>query len=163
MDCIRDQRAHEIKMRVTIAASGQGRWREELEFPADCKASDFLPVLVVLDPTPNDKLAELSGKFVDEGGEVYIGGTAWKYLHSLAGGTMAQFLERYVHEPLQAVLAALPDTPEELPELRLKMERERFIASLQDGTYLVKRTPRPEEGSDPDGLPDDVDEEVPGP
>ena len=34
---------------MTIAASGQGRWKEELDFPADCKASGYVPVLVVLD------------------------------------------------------------------------------------------------------------------
>ena len=35
VDCIReiDKRAYEIKLRVTIAASGQGRWREESIFP----------------------------------------------------------------------------------------------------------------------------------
>jgi hypothetical protein len=37
VDCIRERHAYEIKIRVTIAASGQGRWREELEFPIDCR------------------------------------------------------------------------------------------------------------------------------
>ena len=78
VDCIRDKKAHEIKLRVTMAASGQGRWSEELEFPADCKASGFTPVLVVLDPTPNDKLDELSTRFRDNAGEVHIQGRRTK-------------------------------------------------------------------------------------
>ena len=61
VDCIRavGKEAYEIKLRVTTAASGQGRWPEELDFPTDCQASGYRPVLVVLDPTPNSKLAEL--------------------------------------------------------------------------------------------------------
>ena len=32
VDCVRDSDAYEFKMRVTIAASGQGRWQEEVIF-----------------------------------------------------------------------------------------------------------------------------------
>lgn len=163
IDCIRDQRAHEIKLRVTIAASGQGRWREELEFPVDCKASGYIPVLVVLDPTPNAKLDELRAKFVAERGEVHIGDAAWQYLHSLAGKTMTKFLELYVHVPLQAVLSAMPPTAEEMPELNLIMQREKFTASLLGELLTVSRAAQPEEASEPDALPDDVDEGIPGP
>lgn len=42
VDCVLDQKAYEIKIRVTIAASGQGRWREELEFPQDCQTSGYM-------------------------------------------------------------------------------------------------------------------------
>ena len=59
VDCIRDNRAYEFKLRVTIAASGQERWREELEFPQDCRNSGYVPVLLVLDSTPNPKLGKL--------------------------------------------------------------------------------------------------------
>lgn len=76
VDCIRGDRAYEFKIRVTIAASGQGRWAEELEFPVDCRQSGFVPVLVVLDPTTNPKLTELAKTFRDNGGEVYIGSQA---------------------------------------------------------------------------------------
>ena len=104
VDCIRDDRAHEFKIRVTSAASGQGRWREELDFPADCGGSGYIPILVVLDPTPNPKLAELRRKFLASGGEVFVGSEAWQYLESLAGPTMSRFLENYVHRPVQALL-----------------------------------------------------------
>jgi len=80
VDCIRDRRAYEFKMRVTIAASGQGRWGEELQFPKECRLANFVPVLVVLDATANPKLAELSRVFIAEGGEVYAGDDAWTHL-----------------------------------------------------------------------------------
>jgi hypothetical protein len=162
VDCIRDKRAHEIKLRVTIAASGQGRWKEEMEFPADCKGSGYVPVLVVLDPTPNPKLEELKAKFLADGGEEYVGERAWGYLRSLAGATMTMFLERYVHEPLNAVLAEAPAALEELPDLLLKMKSDQFSATLGGETLTVRRDARPEEAADPDTLPEDVDEEVPG-
>jgi hypothetical protein len=162
VDCVLGKKAHEIKMRVTIAASGQGRWKEELDFPSDCKASGYTPVLVVLDPTPNPKLAELQAKFSTEGGQAHVGEGAWTYLRSLAGPTMSRFLDQYVQAPLQAVLDEVPADPEELPELRLKMERDQFTASLLGESLVVRRTPRPEEASEPDAMPDDADEEVPG-
>ncbi len=162
VDCVLGKKAHEIKMRVTIAASGQGRWKEELDFPSDCKASGYTPVLVVLDPTPNPKLTELQAKFLAEGGEPHIGDQAWAYLRSLAGPTMSRFLEHYVHTPLQAVLAEVPASPEELPDLLLKMEREKFTASISGESLVIRRTPRPEEASEPDVMPEDADEEVPG-
>ncbi len=162
VDCIRDKRAHEIKLRVTIAASGQGRWKEELAFPADCKASGYVPVLVVLDSTPNAKLDELKAKFVAEGGEEYVGEAAWEYLRSLAGPTMTRFLEKYVHEPLQAVLAEAPTALEELPDLLLQMKRDQFSATLAGENLTVRREAKPEEASEPDELPEDADEGVPG-
>jgi hypothetical protein len=162
VDCVLGMKAHEIKMRVTIAASGQGRWKEELDFPSDCKASGYTPVLVVLDPTPNPKLTELQLKFITEGGEAHVGEIAWAYLRSLAGATMSCFLDKYVHLPLQAVLAEMPTTPEELPTLLLKMEQQQFTASLLGESLVVTRTPRPEEALGPDAMPEDADEEVPG-
>ena len=162
VDCVLGKKAHELKLRVTIAASGQGRWREELDFPSDCNASGYTPVLVVLDPTSNPKLTELQNKFLGEGGEVYVGHQAWTYLVSLAGTTMSRFLDQYVHLPLQGVLAAMPADQEELPDMLLTMSREEFSVSISGESFVVKRKPRLEEASPPDSMPDDVDEEVPG-
>lgn len=50
VDCVDGKTAYEFKMRVTIAASGQGRFQEELDFAKDCKESGYTPVLLVLDP-----------------------------------------------------------------------------------------------------------------
>lgn len=162
VDCILGKKAHEIKMRVTIAASGQGRWKEELDFPVDCRDSGYTPVLVALDPTPNPKLSELQAKFRAEGGEAHVGERAWEYLRSLAGPTMSRFLDQYVQTPLQAVLAEVPTTSEELPELLLRMDHERFTAILLGESLVIRRTPHPEEATEPDAMPEDADEEGPG-
>ena len=120
MDCVVDRDAYEFKIRVTIAASGQGRWGEEIAFPEDCAASGFRPILVVLDPTPNQRLTDLANAFRAANGLVYIGDDAWAHLEGRAGPTMAVFLENYVrkpvadigdrmHAPLNMTLAARPD------------------------------------------------------
>jgi len=164
VDCIRpDSKAYEIKIRVTIAASGQGRWKEELEFPSDCKASGYLPVLVVLDPTPNPKLAELERRFFAEGGEVYIGENAWQHFRSLAGSTMSRFIELYVHESVASLLAEMPKSPEDIPDMILSMGPKELRISLAGEVLIIRRDPQAAEASEADRLPDDVDEQVPGP
>ena len=87
-------KAYEFKIRVPIASSGQGRWQEELDFPVDCKKSGFTPILIVLDATPNPKLQQLEQTFLVHGGETYTGADAWAHLDSVAGPTMALFLEK---------------------------------------------------------------------
>ena len=146
VDCLRENRAYEIKIRMTIAASGQGRWGEELEFPQDCRQSGYVPVLVVLDPTPSPKLDELRTAFLDAGGEVYIGPDAWTHLGELAGRTMARFLEKYVHEPLQALLA---EEPTELPDLLMAMGPERLTVRMGDEEFSIARAPQARDDEDP--------------
>ena len=53
------QTVYELKMRMTIAASGQGRFSEELSFAKETKVAGLKPVLIVFDPTPSNRLAEL--------------------------------------------------------------------------------------------------------
>ena len=164
VDCIRpDGRAYEIKIRVTIAASGQGRWREELDFPTDCKASGYTPVLVVLDPTPNVKLQELKKSFLAVGGEVFIGEAAWEHLRSLAGATMSKFLEIYVHQPIQALLSEVPKKGEAMAEISFFMTEQKLEIKVGTETYSLNRTPLASEASEEDSLPEDVDEQTPGP
>jgi hypothetical protein len=100
VDCVVDRDAYEFKIRVTIAASGQGRWGEELAFPRDCAASGFRPILVVLDPTPNHRLTDLTLAFRASNGLVYIGDDAWAHLEGRAGPVMAVFLENYIRQPV---------------------------------------------------------------
>ena len=95
--------AYELKLRVTIAASGQGRFAEELSFPADCLSSGATPVLVVLDPTENEKLTALQKAYRDAGGEAYVGDAAWNHLEDEAGATMAKFIERYIRVPVSTI------------------------------------------------------------
>ncbi|GAG76238.1 unnamed protein product, partial [marine sediment metagenome] len=68
VDCIYDDFAYEFKMRVTIAASGQGRFKEELSYAEDCKSSGYKPVLIVLDPTPSARLDELIKEYEEYNG-----------------------------------------------------------------------------------------------
>lgn len=156
VDCLRENRAYEIKIRMTIAASGQGRWGEELEFPEDCRQSGYVPVLVVLDPTPSPKLDTLRTAFPSAGGDVYVGTEAWAHLEELAGPTMARFLERYVHVPLHALLA---EQPSELPDLGLAMGPELLTVRVGEEEFSVPRAPQVED-DDEVPLPDDVDEHV---
>jgi hypothetical protein len=160
VDCIRETRAYELKLRVTIAASGQGRWGEELEFPNDCKESGYTPVLVVLDPTPNAKLAELRNAFLRADGEVYIGQNAWDHLKAAAGSTMARFLELYVHMPIQSLLK---EAPEQLPEILFKMDEENLTITIGKEMLKIQRAAVTIDTSEQEELPDDVDEHIPGP
>lgn len=103
VDCIVDRTAYEFKLRVTIAASGQGRFGEELDFAEDCRRSGYKPVLLVLDPTPSHRLGDLAGEYARVGGEAFIGDQAWMHLESQAGPTMATFVEKYVRRPIAEV------------------------------------------------------------
>ena len=160
VDCILDKKAYEIKIRVTIAASGQGRWGEELEFPKDCQASGYLPVLVVLDPTPNPKLEELYLAFIRAGGEAYIGNEAWQHLASEAGPTMARFLEIYIHSPLQSLVEAIPN---QLPDLRLHVEAGKIILEIGAEYFVIHRSKVDKIIAEPEELPEDIDESGPTP
>jgi hypothetical protein len=158
VDCIREKKVYEIKLRVTIAASGQGRWKEELDFPIDCRQSGFAPVLVVLDSTPNDKLAQLGKAFLAQNGEVYIGDAAWGHLDSVAGQTMAKFLDKYVRDPLKRLLK---EVPAQLPKLTAEMQAQNITISVGNESMTVQRTPLPEAASDEDEMPEDVTDQLP--
>ena len=158
VDCIKDGRAYEFKLRVTIAASGQGRWREELDFPQDCRESGFVPVLVVLDSTPNPKILELVEAFEAEKGETYIGRAAWERLNEMAGPIMAVFLKRYVRDPVETVLQSVPDS---LPDLSIGRRGDGIVMGIGGESFRIARSDA-QVGSRP-RLPDDVDEEASGP
>lgn len=159
VDCIRANFAYEIKIRVSIAASGQGRWQEELDFPEDCIVSGYCPVLLVLDPTPNPKLDELIRAFQSAGGKTYVGEAAWKHLEDAAGDTMRIFLEKYVKAPIQSMLTA---TPAVLPSLTLNMSESAFSVGLFGHEYTFPRAASNHCGTPKANLPDDIDEESPG-
>ena len=163
VDCILNKKAYEIKLRVTIAASGQGRWREELDFPIDCRKSGFSPVLVVLDPTPNPKLQELSQAFIAQKGKVFTGEAAWKHLDSLAGRTMATFLDRYVRLPLQRLLKESPDRTQ-LPDLTVRMQNDQIHLLIEDERLVIERTIAADATDDDvsaDPIPDDASDALP--
>jgi hypothetical protein len=156
VDCILGKDAYEIKLRVTIAASGQGRWSEELEFPVDCKASGYRPVLVVLDATENPKLTALVEAFKEAGGKAYVGADAWAHLEKRAGTTMGQFLERYVRTSIEDLIA-VADQP--LPELRVREEAQTVYIAVGEEEFAIARDPSGDDEATL--LPDDVDDEMP--
>jgi hypothetical protein len=159
VDCIRDMNAYEFKIRVTIASSGQGRWQEELDFPVDCRQSGYTPVLVVLDATPNPKLAQLEAAFLQQRGEVYTGTAAWQHLDSLAGPTMALFLEKYVRDPIQSLLG---DVTDDLPDFAAMMRDGEITLTVAGESLSIQRSPDKGELENGD-LPEDVTDQIPGP
>ncbi|MBU4270666.1 MAG: restriction endonuclease [Planctomycetes bacterium] len=159
VDCIRQQKAYEFKIRVTIASSGQGRWQEELDFPVDCRQSRYTPVLVVLDATPNPKLDQLEAAFLRQQGEVYKGESAWEHLESVAGPTMGLFLEKYVRDPIQALLNKVSDC---LPEFVARMDKDGITLSVAGESMLIRRTLGAAD-DEVQELPDDASDQIPGP
>jgi hypothetical protein len=159
VDCVREKDAYEFKIRLTIAASGQGRWAEELDFPPDCRASGYRPILVVLDPTPNPRLTELQEVFRADGGEAYIGDAAWQHLETEAGDVMGRFLEQYVRRPIQALLAVAPRS---LPPLTATNREHSIDITIGNDLVQIMRSHDTVTGDDDDEMPDDIDEQVPG-
>ncbi len=138
--------AYELKLRVTIAASGQGRFGEELSFARDCRSSGAKPILVVLDPTENDKLTGLQAAYRDAGGAAYVGDAAWSHLEDEAGATMASFIERYVRVPVASVSSfenAIEDDSANrsriLQDLRVKLEGNELTISLGEHQRRIER------------------------
>lgn len=159
VDCLREKDAYEFKIRLTIAASGQGRWAQELGFPADCQASGFRPILVVLDPTPNARLTELQDVFRALGGEAYIGDAAWDHLEAEAGDVMGHFLEQYVRQPIQALLSSAPAT---LPQLTATDHGNSLDIQVGDDLIHIVRSPENDTADHDDEIPDDVDDQAAG-
>ena len=138
LDCLRGTTAYEVKVRVTIAASGQGRWQEELSFPDDCQASGYEPVLIVFDGTDNPKLSELREAFTNHGGQAHVGQGAWEYLNSEAGPTMSTFLEKYIRSPLTDLLDRTP-AEGDLPPVSILLRPDRVDIGVGKTTTRVDR------------------------
>jgi hypothetical protein len=136
--------AYEFKLRVTIAASGQGRFGEELSFPRECQAAKITPILVVLDPTPSNRLSELSAAFIQSGGRVYIGDAAWRHLEEQAGAIMANFIDNYIKPPLAAINEF--DT-NSLSPIKFTWENERIVIANEESEYIIKRNPNAPEAT----------------
>lgn len=128
--------AYEFKLRVTIAASGQGRFSEELSFPYECKIAGLKPVLLVLDPTPSSRLEELERAYFAADGEAYHGEEAWKKMEAAAGSTMATFIEKYIRPPLERVESFDQSLP---AEVTIKAERNNIVITSGSMTYSINR------------------------
>ncbi|MEY8198041.1 MAG: hypothetical protein RPS47_02245 [Colwellia sp.] len=139
IDCLvpTNNRTYELKLRVTIAASGQGRFGEELSFPVESQAAGFTPVLLVLDPTPSSRLTELSAKFLESGGEFYQGEEAWEHMEQEAGAVVSIFIENYIKPAIQDIEEV------EMPVLQsinLSWSEQAVEISSEETSYLVTRT-----------------------
>ncbi len=138
IDCYdgENQLAYEFKLRVTVAASGQGRFAEELSFPREARAAGLTPVLIVLDPTPSPRLEELVAAFMAKDGKCYVGSEAWTHMESKAGKTMAFFLGRYIRPPLMEMAIHEDAGP---ADIRLSWTRDEIHVR---GTEASIRIPR---------------------
>ena len=128
--------AYEFKLRVTIAASGQGRFSEELSFPRECKAAGFTPALLVLDPTLSPRLIELSEEFINADGMAMAGEEAWEHIEDNAGQILSTFVTKYIRPAIDAI-----GVIDNRPPLSLKLswsEKSISIAS-ENAKYEIRR------------------------
>lgn len=128
--------AYEFKIRVTIAASGQGRFGEELSFPKECKAAGIIPVLIVLDPSPSNRLTELAQVFKNNKGLVFIGEQAWQHLEEKSGKIMSHFIDNYIKPPLKTINAF--DTSK-LSSIKLTWDDDKIIIQGDTKKYHIDR------------------------
>jgi hypothetical protein len=127
---------YELKLRVTIAASGQGRFGEELSFAEESKAAGYKPVLLVLDPTESSRLKELSKKFIECGGDFYHGEDAWRHMEEEAGETISVFVEKYIQPAIANVNALDLSSPE---SLSIEWKEGQVTISLSEKNYVISR------------------------
>lgn len=116
VDCYIEEtkEVYELKMRVTIAASGQGRFKEELSFPYEAKESGMIPILVVFDETESALLTKLKAQFKRYGGKCFVGQEAWNMLYEKAGKEMSLFIRKYIYPPVQAMGKFIDSNPKSI-------------------------------------------------
>lgn len=139
IDCyIRDAaEVYELKLRVSIAASGQGRFAEELSFPYEASVAGLKPILVVFDSTPSPLLEKLSAEYMSHGGSVAIGDAAWAKLAERAGAGMEVFIEKYIKPPIQKMRHGQRVLP---ADIHLSVsQREMSISNGAGGSYTIPR------------------------
>ncbi len=128
--------AYEFKIRVTIAASGQGRFGEELSFPKECRAAGITPILIVLNPTSSNRLTELSQVFKNNKGIVHVGEQAWKHLEDKTGKIMSHFIDNYIKPPLKA---GNEFDAAKLSSIKLTWDNDKIIIQGDTKKYRIER------------------------
>ena len=128
---------YEFKLRVTIAASGQGRFGEELSFPVESQAAGYRPILIILDPSPSTRLTELSQNFIRCGGEFYQGEAAWAHLEQQSGRVISIFIEKYIKPAIQDVESI---NIADIQSLTLRWEDGKVVISNHDQRYVIDRS-----------------------
>lgn len=140
VDCyIEDTKeVYELKLRVTIAASGQGRFNEEMTFPYEAKRAGLTPILVVFDPTPSTLLDQLKAKYVEEGGRYAVGEDAWTLLTDRAGEAMGKYIVKYIKPPISKMDQEKKDIPDSI-KLSVK-DTELIIEDENENRYVIPRS-----------------------
>lgn len=140
IDCYIEERkeVYELKLRVTIAASGQGRFSEEMSFPYEAKRAGLKPFLIVFDSTSSALLDRLKEKYISEGGSYAIGDDAWNVLTSRAGKEMGKYILKYIKPPI----SKMEQTDDEIPtNIHLSVSREMISVKNDSGhEYLIPRS-----------------------
>jgi hypothetical protein len=131
------QRVYELKLRVSIAASGQGRFSEELSFPIESAAAGFTPILLVLDPTPSNRLEELERAFLSANGKCFSRQEAWGHMEEAAGDVISQFIDKYIKPPLEAVENGFPARP---CPVTLAWEGSQVRITIAENEYVIPRS-----------------------
>jgi hypothetical protein len=72
---------------------------------------------------------------------------------------MSTFLARYVRGPIDKLIR---EATGELPELMARMEDGNISISIGGESLRIPRRPEAAGGEEPDRLPDDISEELPG-
>lgn len=113
IDCYIEEKkeVYELKLRVTIAASGQGRFNEEMSFPYEAKMAGLTPILIVFDSTPSPLLDKLKRKYEQEGGKYAVGEEAWKLLIEQAGNEMGKYISKYIKPPISKMETDMLELP----------------------------------------------------
>jgi len=139
VDCIvpSTNTTYELKLRVTIAASGQGRFGEELSFPKECQAAGYIPVLLVLDPTPSSRLTELSQEFTRCGGTFYLGDDAWHHMEEQAGEIVSVFVDRFIKPAIKNIEEVEISA---LNSITLDWNDEEVLITSDDTEYKIVRS-----------------------
>lgn len=134
---------YELKIRVTIAASGQGRFAEELSFPYEARRAGLIPVLIVFDPTPSPLLERLGNEYRRHGGRVAVGNAAWDELTARAGKEMGRFIVKYIKPPIMKMKSLFAEIP-----AGISLSATNSVVEIKgDGgrSYYIERNPRDKE------------------
>lgn len=127
---------YELKMRVTIAASGQGRFNEEMSFPFEAQQAGLTPILVVFDNNESNLLTKLKNRYVECGGHYYIGDDAWNILKERAGKEMGIFINKYIYPPINSMEECLHSNPS---DVTLSKQSTRIVISNDNDQYIIER------------------------
>jgi len=127
---------YELKMRVTIAASGQGRFNEEMSFPYEAEKAGLTPILVVFDNNESNLLTKLKNRYVECGGKYFIGEDAWNILRERAGKEMGIFINKYIYPPINSMEQYLHSNPH---DVTLSKHNSKIVISGSDCQYIVER------------------------